>query len=84
MNETTANTGTSYWFTEHGEWGTVPVEHIYFGPEHHANIHEAFEMVSDWQYPNWAAFLARHPHELDLTTYGSCQACEDLVEVFNR
>jgi hypothetical protein len=72
-----------YWFTDGGEWGSNIPETVQF-IGHHAEIHEAFEMVSDWQLPDWAVFLARHPHELDLTTYGSCQACEDLVEVFNR
>jgi hypothetical protein len=78
----TDSQGTSYWFTEHGEWGSVPVEHIYFGPEHHANIHESFELVSDWQYPGWAMFLAARPHNLIETTYGTCESCEELTVSF--
>lgn len=77
----TTNTGTSYWFTEHGEWGTVPVEHIYFGPEHHANIHASFDMVSDYKYPDWAMYLAGRPHELQDNGFG-CITCEDLADQF--
>lgn len=71
-----------YWVTETGEWGSNDVETVTF-EGHHENIHEAFDMVSDWQLPQWAAFLARHPHELDLNNYNVCQACEDLAEVFD-
>lgn len=80
MNDTT--TGTTYWFTEHGEWGTVPVSHVFFGPEHHANIHEAFELQHDYHYPDWAMYLAARPHELTSTGTSHCTTCEDLADQF--
>jgi hypothetical protein len=70
--------GTNYWFTEHGEWGTVDVEHVFFSSEHHKDIHESFDMVSDWLYPSWAVYLASRPHELDDNGFG-CQTCETLA-----
>lgn len=73
----------SYWFSDMGLWGSNPVETVEF-IGHHDDIHDAFHLVSDSQQLDWALFLARHPHKLDLTNYGSCQACEDLVEVFDR
>ena len=77
------STGQNYWFTEHGEWGTVDVEYIHFVPEHHANIHDSFDMVSDWEYPEWARFLAKRPH---VTTGESelCETCEALVVEFHE
>lgn len=82
MNDTT--TGTTYWFTEHGEWGTVPVSHVFFGPEHHANMHESFDMVNDSKYPDWAMYLAARPHELASTggVLRYCTNCEDLADQF--
>jgi hypothetical protein len=73
--------GTRYWFTEHGEWGTVDVEHVYFSDEHHANIHESFDMVSDWHYPNWAHYLAQRPHPLADNGFG-CITCEELATAY--
>jgi hypothetical protein len=70
-----------FWVTETGEWGSNDVETVTF-EGHHENIHEAFELVHDWELPEWASYLSRHPHELSLNTYNACQACEDLAEQF--
>lgn len=78
----TDSTGMRYWFTEHGEWGTVDVEHVYFGPEHHADIHDSFELVSDWEYPEWAVYLAKNAHAYT-GEQNYCETCETLVEQFH-
>lgn len=75
--------GTNYWFTQHGEWGTCDVANIYFSSLHHADIHESFDLVSDWQYPDWASYLAAQPHELVDNGFG-CITCEELLTKFRE
>jgi hypothetical protein len=71
----------SYWVSETGEWGSNDVETVDF-EGHHDDIHESFDMVSDWELPSWAAYLAKHPHAYKgEQTY--CETCETLVEQFH-
>jgi hypothetical protein len=70
-----------YWVTDTGEWGSNDVETIVF-EGHHADIYESFELVSDWQLPAWAAFLAKRPHaSMDLDGHG-CLSCAVLSDEF--
>ena len=72
-----------YWFTETGEWGSNDVETVTF-EGHHDDIHEAFDMVSDWELPAWAAYLAKRPHKLERPLEEAyCVNCADLVEKFH-
>jgi hypothetical protein len=73
-----------YWITDTGEWGSNTPDTVQF-IGHHANIHEAFDMVQDWELPAWAAWLSRHPHELTSKGTGAvtyCTTCEDLADQF--
>ena len=85
MNKDTQN----YWFSEMGIWGSNPVETFEFGPEHHANIHEAFDYVSDWRVGEFMAYLQGKPHAFEQasTALGfedACLACERLAEQFEE
>jgi hypothetical protein len=77
MNETIQE----YWVTETGEWGSNDVETVTF-EGHHENIHEAFELVHDWELPEWANYLSRKPHEATPTDISQCTTCEDIAEQF--
>lgn len=74
----------SYWVSETGEWGSNDVETVDF-EGHHDDIHESFDMVSDWELPSWATYLSRHPHARtgsgDDERY--CETCETLVVQFH-
>ena len=72
----------SYWVTETGEWGSNEVETVDF-EGHHEDIHEAFDFVSDWELPSWAAYLAKHPHEFEADEHDTCAACDRLVVQFH-
>ena len=71
----------NYWFTEHGEWGSVEVEYVSFKGSHHDGIENAFDLVSDYQLPDWARYLASRPHALEESGF-SCGACEVLADEF--
>jgi hypothetical protein len=71
----------NYWFTEHGEWGSVEVEYVSFNSNHHDGIEQSFDLVSDWQLPDWARYLASRPHALEESGFG-CDACEMFANEF--
>jgi hypothetical protein len=72
-----------FWITDGGEWGSNMPDTVEF-IGHHDDIHEAFDMVSDWELQSWAAWLSQRPHERtgsgDEERY--CTTCEDLAEQF--
>ena len=70
-----------YWFSDTGEWGSNEVETVSF-EGHHENIHEAFELVQDWELPDWAVWLSKRPHEATPTENSQCKTCEDLADEF--
>jgi hypothetical protein len=79
----------SYWWSEMGIWGSNAVETFEFGPEHHTDIHEAFEYVSDWRVGEFIAYLQARPHEFLLSKNShpnvpSCATCEDFAEQFEE
>jgi hypothetical protein len=74
----------SYWYSEMGIWGSNAVQTYEFGPEHHADLHEAFDLVHDSEVGEFMAYLQARPHERtgsgDEERY--CTTCEDLAEQF--
>lgn len=79
----------SYWWSEMGIWGSNPVETFEFGPEHHADMYEAFEYVSDWRVGEFIAYLQNQPHAFEQasTALGfekACLVCERLAEQFEE
>ena len=77
----------NYWFSDMGIWGSNAVETYEFGPEHHADLHEAFDYVSDWQVGEFMAYLQTRPHEAIPARPGvdeTCQTCIDLAEEFEE
>jgi hypothetical protein len=69
-----------YWFTETGEWGSNDVETIAFHSAHEG-IEEAFDMVQDYQLPDWAKYLSLRPHARK-DVNGSCATCEFFADEF--
>ena len=71
-----------------GLWGSNAVETFEFGPEHHTDIHEAFEYVSDWRVGEFMAYLQTKPHAYesswDRTQDAVCDACKVLAEQFEE
>ena len=72
----------SYWFSEMGLWGSVPVDTYEFGPEHHADLDEIFEWVHEHQLGDFMAYLQSRPHERTGLASAPCTTCEDLVDQF--
>jgi hypothetical protein len=70
-----------FWITDGGEWGSNMPDTVEF-IGHHDDIHEAFDMVSDWELQSWAAWLSQRPHIRANNASGSCAVCEDLADQF--
>jgi hypothetical protein len=72
----------SYWYSEMGIWGSNAVETYEFGPEHHADLHEVFDFVHDYELGDFMAYLQHRPHERTGAANEVCTTCEDLSEEF--
>lgn len=73
-----------YWFTESGEWGELSPDTITFGPEHHANMGEAFHLASDNHVGRVIEYLEKRPHEFvkGKRDWDVCVTCDRLVEEY--
>jgi hypothetical protein len=72
----------SYWYSEMGIWGSNAVETYEFGPEHHADMHEVFDFVHDYELGEFMAYLQKRPHERTGVDTDVCVTCEELSEQF--